>query len=86
MQTISMPYFWSSLSRPSFGQDQAGAGQRDAAARNNAFLNGRTGRVQRVVNAILALLHLNLGRTTDADDGHAASQLRQTLLQLLAVG
>ena len=38
-----------------------------------------------VVDAILALLHLGLGRTTDADHRHAARKLGQPLLQLLLV-
>jgi hypothetical protein len=61
------------------------AQQGDAAAGNDAFLDGRAGRVQRVVDAVLLLLDLDLGRAADADDGDAASQLGQTLLQLLAV-
>ena len=40
----------------------------DTAAHDNAFLNGRAGRVQRVVDAVLALLHLGLGHAADADD------------------
>src|SRR6195256_4625537 len=62
-----------------------GAQQRDAAAWHDAFLNRRTGRVERVLNPVLLLLHLDLGRTTDADDGDAAGELGQTLLQLLAI-
>ena len=41
--------------------------------------------MQRVVDAVLALLHLDLGGAADADHCHSAGQLRQTLLQLLAV-
>jgi hypothetical protein len=41
--------------------------------------------VQGVVNAILAFLDFHFGRTADLDDGHAASQLGQTFLQLFAV-
>src|SRR3546814_2672108 len=48
--------------------------QRDAAARDDAFLDGRAGRVHRVVDAVLALLHLDLGRPADADHRHAAGQ------------
>src|ERR1700753_3531938 len=59
--------------------------QGDAAARNDAFLNRRTGRVHRVINAILALLHFDLGRAADADHRDAACELGQTLLQLLTV-
>ena len=62
-----------------------GAQQSDAAAGNDAFLDRGAGRVQRVVDAVLALLHLDLGRAADADHRDAAGQLGQTLLQLLAV-
>src|SRR5258707_7693830 len=62
-----------------------GAQQGDAAARYDAFLNRRTGRMHRVVNAILALLHLDFGRAADADHRDAACELGQTLLQLLTV-
>src|SRR5690606_26047169 len=61
------------------------AQQRDAAARDDAFLDGRARGVQRVLDAGLLLLHLDLGRGTDADDRDAAGQLRDALLQLLAV-
>jgi hypothetical protein len=43
------------------GQDQRGARQRDAATRNDAFLNRRASRVQAVVDAILALFHFHFG-------------------------
>src|SRR4029077_4303638 len=39
----------------------------------------------RVINAILALLDLDLGRAADADHRDAARELGQTLLQLLTV-
>ena len=45
----------------------------------------RTGGVQGVFDAILLFLHLGLGGRTDIDDGNAAGQLGQTLLQLLTV-
>ena len=41
--------------------------------------------MHRVIDAILALLHLGLGRATDADHRNAAGELGQPLLQLLAV-
>ena len=52
---------------------------------DDAFLNGGAGRGERILNAELLLLHLDFGRSADLDDGHAAGQLGQTLLQLLAV-
>src|SRR4051812_25854831 len=63
----------------------AGTEQGDAAARQDAFLDRGAGRMHRVINAILALLHLDLGRAADADHRDAAGELGQTLLQLLLV-
>src|SRR6266436_5958092 len=62
-----------------------GAQQRDAAARQNAFLDRGAGCVHRVVNAILALLHLDLGGAADADHRDAARELRKALLEFLAI-
>ena len=64
-----------------FGRAQ----QRHAAARQDAFFDRRAGGVHRVVDAILALLHLDLGRAADADHRDAARELGETLLQLLTV-
>src|SRR6266852_7893975 len=63
----------------------AGAQECDAAAWQDAFLDCGAGRVHRVVDAILALLHLHLGGPADADHCNAAGELRQPLLQLLLV-
>ena len=38
-----------------------------------------------VVNAVFAFFDLDLGGTTDADHGHAASELGEPLLQLLTI-
>src|SRR5712675_1907735 len=62
-----------------------GTQQGDAAARHDAFLDRRPGRMHRVINAILALLDLDFGRAADADHRDAARELGQTLLQLLTV-
>src|SRR5664279_2178874 len=61
------------------------AQQRNAAAGNDAFFDGRTGRMHRVVDAVLALLDFDFGRAADADHRDAARELGQTLLQLLTV-
>ena len=61
------------------------AQQGDAAAGDDAFLDGRAGRVQGVLDAGLLLLHLGLGGGADIDDGDAAGELGQALLELLAV-
>src|SRR5277367_676105 len=61
------------------------AHQRNAAARNHTLFDRRTGRVQRVLDARLLLLHLDLGGSADLDHGYAARQLRHALLELLLV-
>ncbi len=66
-------------------EGRSATGQGDAAAGDNAFLDGRTGGVHGVFDAGLLLLHFGFGRGADFDDGNAADQLRQPLLQLLAV-
>src|SRR4051794_6357701 len=70
---------------PDLLQLLGGAQQGDAAARYDAFFNSRTGRVHRVIHAILALLHFDFGRAADADHRDAACELGQTLLELLTV-
>ena len=45
----------------------AGAQECDAAARQDSFLDCGTGSVHRVVDAILALLHLDLAGPADTD-------------------
>src|SRR5262249_25117552 len=56
-----------------------------AAAGDDAFLDGRAGRVEGVIDAVLLLLDLDLGRAADAHNRDAASELGKALLQLLAV-
>src|SRR6266436_2176530 len=62
-----------------------GTQQGDAAAGNDAFFHRRAGRMHRVIDAILALPHLDFGRAADADHRDAARELGQTLLQLFTV-
>src|SRR5207237_10222572 len=59
--------------------------KRDTATRDDAFLDCRTRRVQRVFDARLFLFHLGLGRCADVDDGHTARKFRETLLEFLAI-
>src|SRR5581483_2240920 len=61
------------------------ARQGHAAARDDAFLDSRAGCVHRVFNTSFLLFHLGLSRGTNLNHGHSANQLRQPLLQLLAV-
>ena len=56
-----------------------------AAARDDAFFNGRASRMQRVFDASLLLFHLGLGRCADIDDGNAAGEFGETFLQFLAI-
>ena len=59
--------------------------ERDAAAGDDTFLERGTCRLECVLDAVLLLLHLGLGRSADLDDRNAAGQLREPLLELLAV-
>ena len=74
-----------SLSLSGLVEGRDGAQQGDAAAGDDAFLDRRLGRVHRVLDAGLLLLHLGLGGRPDLDHGHAAHELGQPLLELLAV-
>src|SRR5690242_9622213 len=62
-----------------------GVDQGHAAAGHEAFLDGRTGGGERIFHARLAELQLDLGARADLDQAHAAGELGQALLQLLAV-
>src|SRR5207302_1520913 len=57
----------------------------DAAARNDTFFHSSTGRMHRVFDTRLLLLHFRLGRRADLDYSHTADQLRQPFLQLFAI-
>src|SRR6185312_1516621 len=56
--------------------------ERDAATRHLALLEGGTGSLQRVLDAVLLLLHLRLGRSADLDHRDTAGQLGEPLLEL----
>src|SRR5438046_2127233 len=62
-----------------------GSQECDATARNDTFVHSSTGRMHRVFDARLLLLHFRLGRRANLDDRHTANQLRQPLLQLFAI-
>src|SRR5690606_6065000 len=59
--------------------------QGGAAARDDAFLDGRAGPVERVVDAGPALLHPGFRGAADLDHRNAARELGLALLQLLTV-
>src|SRR5207237_2674005 len=63
----------------------AGLNQRDATTGDDALLDGRLRVANGVLDAVLALLQLDLGGRADLDDRNAAGQLGQALLQLLTV-
>ena len=62
-----------------------GLQERGAAAGDDALLDRRAGGRKRVLDAVLLLLELDLGRGADLDDGNATGQLGEALLELLAV-
>ncbi len=59
--------------------------QRHSATRHDALLERGAGRLQRVLDAVLLLLHLGLGGGADLDHGDTAGQLGEALLELLAI-
>src|SRR5208337_922113 len=66
--------------------EHAGAtGQSHSAAGDNAFFHGCACCVHGVFNPSFLFFHFGLGRGADFDYGNATDQLRQPLLQLLAV-
>src|SRR5690606_38470564 len=73
------------LGAADLGEHRLGADERHAAAGDDALFHRGAGRVQRVLDPGLLLLHFGLGGRTDIDHRHAAAQLGQPLLQLLAV-
>ena len=75
----------SSSSKASSLTASDGLQQRDAAAGHDALLERRAGRLQRVLDAVLLLLHLRLGGRADLHDGDAAGELGEALLELLAI-
>ena len=66
-------------------ENLAGAKESDPASGNDAFLGGCLGGVHRILDSGLLLLHLGLGGSADLDQSHAADELRETLLELLAI-
>ncbi len=61
------------------------AQQSHAAARNDAFFDRRARGMQSILDTGFLFLHFGLGRRADLDHRNAAGQLRQPLLQLLAI-
>src|SRR5690606_17595322 len=63
----------------------AGLDERDATTGDDALLAGRLRVADGVLDAVLALLELDLGGRARLDDGDAARELGEALLELLAV-
>ena len=59
--------------------------KRHSAAGDDAVFDGRLRGMHRVFDAGLLFLHLGLGGRADLDDRDAADELREALLELLAV-
>src|SRR5256886_12986871 len=77
--------FRSFLGRLRLVEDFLAPQQRAAATRDDAFLDRRARRVQRILHARLLLLHFGLGGRAYVDHRDAAGQLGEPLLQLLLV-
>src|SRR4051812_17324839 len=59
--------------------------ERDTATGDDTLLERSASRLECVLDAVLLLLHLGLRRSADLHDGNAAGQLREALLELLAI-
>ena len=66
-------------------EDRKRVDESNATAGDDALFDGRAGRLEGVLDAVLLLLELGLGRSADLDDRDAAGELGQTLLELLLV-
>ncbi len=62
-----------------------GVDEGNPTTRDDAFLDGGSGRAQRVLDPVLLLLELSLGRGADLDHGNATGELRESLLELFAI-
>src|SRR6185312_3221754 len=71
--------------RRALERDLARLDESDATTGDDALLDGGLRVANGVLDAVLALLELDLGGRADLDDRNTAGQLGQALLQLLAV-
>ena len=62
-----------------------GADVSNTATGDDTFFDGCAGGAEGIVHAVLLLLHLGLGGSTDIEDCDTAAEFSQTLLQLLLV-
>src|SRR6266545_2425982 len=81
---ICAPVRSSGSPKPSSLIDSAAFRSATAAGDDALFKRGAGG-LECVLDAVLLLLHLRLGRGTHLDHRNAAGELREPLLQLLAV-
>src|SRR5262249_40412820 len=66
-------------------ESRSGTSQSYAAAGDDSLFHGCARRMHRIFHAGFLLFHFGFGRSADFDHRHAADQLRQPLLQFLAV-
>jgi hypothetical protein len=66
-------------------QCRSAANQGNTTTRDNAFFHGSAGRVHCVFHAGFLFLHFGFSRGAHFDHRNATNQLRQTLLELLAI-
>src|SRR5690606_5381432 len=66
-------------------RSRRGLNQGDTTAGDDALFDGRLRVADGVLDAVLALLELDLGCSARLDDGDAAGELREALLELLTV-
>src|SRR5246127_4160567 len=85
LRTIPMPTFWSLFAglRPS--RTLLAKSSATPPPATNTFLDRGLGCVHAILDAVFALLHLDLAAAADTDHRDAARKLGQPLLQLLAV-
>src|SRR5699024_10921394 len=76
---------WQILQGVSIVQRSSSVDQRGTATGNNAFFKCGTSRGHSIFDAALALFELNLGCSTDLDDGDATGQFGQAFLQFFTV-
>src|SRR6218665_3123979 len=65
--------------------NRTGLDECNTATRNNSLFHGRLRVTNSVLNAVLPLLELDLGRSTRLDDGNSTGKLCESFLQLLTV-
>ena len=76
---------WASPLELDLVERRDGLQERGPTAGDEALFDGRAGRRERILDAVLLLLELDLGGRADLDHRDATGQLGEPLLELLAV-